>query len=293
MSLADSTAQRIEHITEVLCKPLLRLPLFPCRGHGHFNSPPLPAFAAAATVGTEYDLGARDCVKCAPGSYRPLAGSIKALGTPNVLHTAGDDGLQACLDWCAPQRGVGGDGGGGAYVCSVGMSLAPAWVSARGMHGAACARPLAAHPSPRPTQLPAPNVQPSWHLLGRRCSGPSAVPALPQGPGAQAQDMAWSQAAEGQAHAALLGGSRRMRCPQQREKRLAPQHRRSTHQRASPPHPRPPQFNPSPGLGDQTSRSGLKCFGCPAGSIALREDMSAETATDATMPTGATFCDAW
>ncbi|PSC69766.1 pro convertase subtilisin kexin type 5-like [Micractinium conductrix] len=126
-----------------------------------------------ATVGTEYDLGARDCVKCAPGSYRPLAGSIKALGTPNVLHTAGDDGLQACLD-CPPGT-YSGDGALGLAQC-----------------------------------LPCPKGQ----------------------------------------------------------------------------------FNPSPGLGDQTSRSGLKCFGCPAGSIALREDMSAETATDATMPTGATFCDA-
>jgi len=65
------------------------------------------------------------------------------------------------------------------------------------------------------------------------------------------------------------------------------------------PHAWPPaalmQHNPSPGLEDQlgVSSSGLRCLACIEGSIALAGSLTAENATDATMPTGATFCDAW
>lgn len=53
------------------------------------------------------------------------------------------------------------------------------------------------------------------------------------------------------------------------------------------------QFNPSTGLADQKDRSGINCFRCPKGSIALKDPLTSADATDATMPEGSTFCDAW
>ncbi|PSC70770.1 histidine-tRNA cytoplasmic isoform B [Micractinium conductrix] len=51
------------------------------------------------------------------------------------------------------------------------------------------------------------------------------------------------------------------------------------------------RYNPLDGLGDQTSITGLQCVACPVGYLALSGIQEAASVTDATMTTGATFCD--
>ena len=60
-------------------------------------------------------------------------------------------------------------------------------------------------------------------------------------------------------------------------------------------HPCPPgQYSPAPGLADQSpgDDGAPKCLLCPAGSVALVQDLGQTTAT-AQLTAGATVCEAW